>query len=455
MPGTPSSGFREILGGFSDVWPPDACDGKFADAFSRTLALRTRPASFAAMLRMVLAFALFLASVASLKAQTTWQGPAGGDWFTAGNWSNGLPDVNLGAVIDPGAVLVVSDTFLAGAQSLVLNGGTPTTPTFLASSKSILLISQDAVVGRDAGSHAFVFATTPHEFGILYFDFQVSGTLTLGQAGSGELRVTGSTRNHATALVLGSEGGSHGQLGISGSASLNTTAMARFADSGSATITISDAGKFNAADAGVQVGAEGGIASIAITGSHSQFLAGSLTVGSASTFTITSSGQLVAGGNATAGASEWTVNDGGLAQFTGSTLSTESSIWNLASGGRVTASTTLLDTPSELRFTLDASEASSGLWTSGALNFNGALTLLLANTYTPQAGDRFDLFDFTFHTGSFTTVSLPSLATGLSWDLSDLYTTGQISVIPEPAGGALVAFGFLSVVAASRKRLKR
>jgi fibronectin-binding autotransporter adhesin len=52
-------------------------------------------------------------------------------------------------------------------------------------------------------------------------------------------------------------------------------------------------------------------------------------------------------------------------------------------------------------------------------------------------GETFDLFDWGSSTGTFTSVSLPSLDSGLSWDDRNLYVTGQITVIPEPTTALL------------------
>lgn len=53
------------------------------------------------------------------------------------------------------------------------------------------------------------------------------------------------------------------------------------------------------------------------------------------------------------------------------------------------------------------------------------------------AGDSFLLFQATSYQGSFSSVQLPSLAPGLSWDLSQLATAGLIRVNRNPSGGTL------------------
>ena len=56
--------------------------------------------------------------------------------------------------------------------------------------------------------------------------------------------------------------------------------------------------------------------------------------------------------------------------------------------------------------------------------------------YTPAGGETYHILAAAGgETGSFTTLNLPSLAPGLSWDTSNLISSGSISVVlvPEPA----------------------
>jgi hypothetical protein len=41
--------------------------------------------------------------------------------------------------------------------------------------------------------------------------------------------------------------------------------------------------------------------------------------------------------------------------------------------------------------------------------------------------------------------NLPTLGNGLYWDASNLYTTGTVTVVPEPASFMLVGMGALGV----------
>jgi T5SS/PEP-CTERM-associated repeat protein len=64
---------------------------------------------------------------------------------------------------------------------------------------------------------------------------------------------------------------------------------------------------------------------------------------------------------------------------------------------------------------------------SGALALDGALQIALINGFTPSAGQSFNLFDWSTASGTFDSLQLPTLP-GLSWDTSQLYTQGIISL---------------------------
>jgi hypothetical protein len=71
----------------------------------------------------------------------------------------------------------------------------------------------------------------------------------------------------------------------------------------------------------------------------------------------------------------------------------------------------------------------------GQLTVARALTLRqpilevdLKSGFTPAAGDKFKVLSFASLTGSFGSMNLPALPTGLSWNTSELYTTGTLSV---------------------------
>ena len=71
----------------------------------------------------------------------------------------------------------------------------------------------------------------------------------------------------------------------------------------------------------------------------------------------------------------------------------------------------------------------SQLQVSGAVTLAGNLSVFAANSFSPSAGDSFDILDWGSLSGTFSSAQLPPLANGLSWDTSQLYTTGVLSVV--------------------------
>jgi fibronectin-binding autotransporter adhesin len=64
---------------------------------------------------------------------------------------------------------------------------------------------------------------------------------------------------------------------------------------------------------------------------------------------------------------------------------------------------------------------------TGQLALGGALQVSLINSFAPLAGQTFDILDWGGLDGTFASINLPTL-TGLTWNISQLYTTGAISV---------------------------
>lgn len=65
------------------------------------------------------------------------------------------------------------------------------------------------------------------------------------------------------------------------------------------------------------------------------------------------------------------------------------------------------------------------------------LKVVLTDGFTPAIGDRFKVLSFNSLAGTFGTLTLPTLSSGLSWNTDELYTAGTISVAeasppPEP-----------------------
>lgn len=97
---------------------------------------------------------------------------------------------------------------------------------------------------------------------------------------------------------------------------------------------------------------------------------------------------------------------------------------------------------------------------NGNLTFGGVLNVVFLNGFTASAGQTFDLFDFTSATGTFSTLNLATLGTGLAWNTANLYTNGSLSVIsitpvPEPENYALMMLGLGVIVGLVRRQKKQ
>jgi probable HAF family extracellular repeat protein len=66
---------------------------------------------------------------------------------------------------------------------------------------------------------------------------------------------------------------------------------------------------------------------------------------------------------------------------------------------------------------------------TGALTLNGVLNVTLLGSYVPAPGDSFDILDWGNLSGTFASLSLPALAGGMTWNTSQLYATGVLSVV--------------------------
>jgi hypothetical protein len=85
--------------------------------------------------------------------------------------------------------------------------------------------------------------------------------------------------------------------------------------------------------------------------------------------------------------------------------------------------------------------------------YGGTLDFILQNAFTPTVGEHFDVFSYLGgNSGLFTGVNLPALPGGESWDTSQLYTAGVISVVPEPASMTLLVSTAAAVLLRRRRR---
>jgi hypothetical protein len=88
---------------------------------------------------------------------------------------------------------------------------------------------------------------------------------------------------------------------------------------------------------------------------------------------------------------------------------------------------------------------------AGTLTLDGKLIVSFVNAFEPRQGDAFHLFKWGSVAGAFDTMNLPALRSELQWDTSGLYTTGRLSIVPEPTCAALLFAMFTSLLARGRR----
>lgn len=120
-------------------------------------------------------------------------------------------------------------------------------------------------------------------------------------------------------------------------------------------------------------------------------------------------------------------------------------------GSRTVATSGLINITSRLVFDLNSTSSYGSI---GSINAAGAsITIANPTSYVFQAGDTFDLTTGNF-AGANPNVTLPSLTGSLSWDTSQFLASGTLTVVPEPAGVALIGLGLLFTLAVARRRFR-
>jgi autotransporter-associated beta strand protein len=116
---------------------------------------------------------------------------------------------------------------------------------------------------------------------------------------------------------------------------------------------------------------------------------------------------------------------GAVSIRTGATLSPGASIGTLTVSNTVTlfaGAMTLIELSK-------SPTANDVLKTTGLLTFAGDLIVANIGSHALLAGDSFKIFDAASSAGSFNSVTLPDLNTGLAWDTNNLYTSGTLAVV--------------------------
>ena len=286
--------------------------------------------------------------------------------------------------------------------------------------------------------------------------------LMAGLSGWGALRITGGAASTAAFSRIGNLDGSHGEVHVNGDGSAWTVnGSLKIGVEGSGLLSVSNGAAVESATC--QVGnSNTSMGSVTVEGMGSTWTCnGSLDVGFDNLVSPSGDGpgSVLITDNATVSAATWTIHRKGtltvLEQGEAATNDNLISFGEIAGNGTVNAdvfnygrvspsgspAALFIDgdfnqlSDGELRIELTSDQVYDRLIVDGDVALNGKLTLELIGGFVPSANAEFDILDFDGLSGAFSMLALPSLSGFLSWDVSQLYTTGKLQVIGTPYEG--------------------
>ena len=345
----------------------------------------------------------------------TWIGSDGGSYSTAANWSpSGTPSTADSILFAGGAVGSTYDINF-DVNATVTQLTVATNPLAFAGASSTLSLISTSTTNS-------------------------SRALLIGRTGSGtnNAALTSSLAQlNATYAVLGADAGSTGTLNVT-AGTFSVTDTASFSD-----LLIGDSGTGNinvSGGADVTVGGDTSLATfgssignISVIGSGSTwtnygslgFLKGTGTITVADGGTLSANSRLDLGFGKLAGNGTVTASvSNGAGTVAPSSLTSSFGTLNIT--GIYTQTTN-----GKLQIELGGTAAGNNydrLHVSAGVTLGGTLQVTLSS-FTPAQNNVFDILDFTTRTGTFGTVTLPTLTGSLEWDTSKLYTDGTLRVV--------------------------
>lgn len=304
----------------------------------------------------------------------------------------------------PGATITFNSTSLVNNSTITLNGGTVASATGALAAFINGAHAGDATITANGGANGGTGAQITFNTGAKGDTARIianAGAIVdfLSQRDYGDGSTTVGSIEGAGSYVL------RGSHLISGNRNTNTTVTGTIVDGSfnSGRLTKIGTGTLTLAGTNTYTGLTTiNAGTLNVVGS----IAGSVVVNNEGTL----GGAGAIGGNVT-------VNAGGTAR-PGS------------SPGVMTVGSLSMNTSASLLMEIGGTTAGIGydrIQSTGAMAFNGSLQVSLFGGFTPSAGQSFDLFNWGSTSGIFSTIILPTLA-GLTWNTSQLYTTGVISL---------------------------
>jgi hypothetical protein len=377
-----------------------------------------------------IAVAIAIVSTASCHGDTVWNTSLG-DWFVAGNWTNGLPSANSTALINSGLCVISANASQSFTSQLVLGGSNTGQPAGLGVTNNSIN-TKGVIIGLDIGASGLLSLGSNSFLGVSFVKDLIvgdQGTGTLTASLGAEIVTTG-------AVSLGNSPGGSGSIDLNGSHldSLNNFGNFDIGKAGSGSVSLSNGAYLSVAAMPVYLGRNGGTGSVTVAGSASLMQVKTLTVVTDSTMAVSDGGRILA-----------------------TTLNVGPGDINIGPNGAVDANTSTLTSDSRLNFTVAGSASGQvGRFRGQTLFLDGVFSLALAPGFSPAEGDRFSLLEWTSAAnGQFDSVELPLLGSGLQWDTSTLYVNGSIQVVPEPGSGVCLSVGTCALAMLCRRRRER
>lgn len=359
-------------------------------------------------------------------ANTTWRGAPLGNWFDAAQWSSGVPTAASSGLVDVGFASIGASTCCEATASLLTVGGSFTGRTAgLGLQGNRLTLFEGLVLGRDSRSLGLI---TVGKGGALLTRLDVP--LVIGQGGSGQLSISGGEVQVIGDVTLGQYVGSDGTLSIGNGAIRALDAVfVDLAPKGRGQLSLTSGGLLSMRTSELDIGRLGGQGTVSLDGPGALIDVDTVRVYTSATLNLRNGGLLRA-----------------IDLFAGA------GSWQLGTDGRVEAFDTALAGDTRLQFSLGSSAA--GLWSGGTLALAGTLEVGFDSAVTPQAGQRYDLLDWTSLSGRFDQLSLAALPDGLKWDTARLYVDGTVAVaaVPEPPSALGMLAGCLLLAARAGRR---
>jgi T5SS/PEP-CTERM-associated repeat protein len=381
---------------------------------------------------------------------------SGSQWLTAGNLyvGGGVGDpggTGTGSltIADGGFVSVAGTTTLSPTGTLNLNGGVLETGSFDNNPYGGLNFNNGKLTVNGVGGVFNPFAVnyringnTAAALATLAItntaSFTLSDSLVVGDTNKGHLSVSAGSVVSNTLGYIGLNAGSTGSVTVNGTNSRwNNLAQMLVGFAGNGTLTVEAGGTVSNTEGFVGYNSVSSGAAT-VTGAGSQWNnSGNLTVALAGSgrLSVANGGMVTVGGVLTVGASGVLVGNGSI-------------VGNVSSGGAVAPgnSAGLLTVTGNYTQTsggtlyMEIGGTTSGngydqLLATGQMALGGTLSVSLLNGFEPQAGNSFNILDWGSIAGTFAALSLPPLPGSLTWNTSQLYTTGVLNVVGPGTSG--------------------